>query len=220
MLPEHRMKTAGLAAAAVLFAGAVSGAADQVKLTDGTEFSGQVVQRTPESLVILVPRKAVASVDGKILPAPIVEGAPAPGFTATDMNGALHSLDANRGHVTLVQFWASWCPYCRKDIPLLKKLTEQYGGRGLKVVSVSIDEDLEKLKALVKAESIAYPVIIGAESGKLAALYEASGVPAYFLVGRNGTLVGVWRGSVTAGAGEGDATELEETLAELLPTKT
>jgi thiol-disulfide isomerase/thioredoxin len=217
MVHDARMKAAALAAAVTLFAGAAIGAAEQVKLTDGTEFTGQVVQRTPESLVILVPRKAVASIDGKAMSAPVVEGMPAPDFTATDMNGAAHSLSANRGSVTLVQFWASWCPYCRKDLSLVKQLAQQYEGKELKLVTVSIDEDMDKLKALMQAESIAYPVIVGTEAGRISALYEASGVPAYFLVGKDGKLAGVWRGSVTATSGAGKTTELEEKLAALLP---
>jgi thiol-disulfide isomerase/thioredoxin len=217
---RHVMPRLAIALAAALITGGGPASAERVKLSDGSEFSGQVVQRTAESVVVVVPRKSVASIDGERLPPPILEGSAAPDFTAADMTGATQSLQANRGSVTLVQFWASWCPYCRKDLSLVKALVRQYEGRGLKLVTVSIDEDMDKLKAFLRAEALAYPVIVGADAARLSALYEASGVPAYFLVGRDGMLTGVWRGSVTASAKEGQPTELEEQLAALLPAGT
>ena len=198
------------------FAGGRGAVAERIKLTDGTELSADVLDRSPESLVVRVPRAAVATVDGQPLPPPLVDGAPAPAFRATDLAGVAHTLEDGKGQVTLLQFWASWCPYCRKDLPLMKQLFTQHGAKGLRIVTVSIDEDLEKLKTFVSKEGVPYPIISVSDKPDLPALYETRGIPAYFLIDRQGRLAGVWRGSVTQMAEPGKTTELEQRLAKLL----
>ena len=190
--------------------------AERIKLTDGTNFSAEVLDRSPDSLVVRLPRQGVAAVDGQPLPPPLVEGALAPAFRATDVNGVVRAIEDGKGQVTLLQFWASWCPYCRKDLSLMKQLFAQHDGKGLRIVTVSIDQDLEKLTTFVRSEGVPYPVISATTNPTLPDLYETHGIPAYFLIGRDGRLAGVWNGSVTQMAGNGATTELEQRLAKLL----
>jgi peroxiredoxin len=213
------LKAGGRAAAAAVVVGLLgvgSALAERIKLTDGAELSAEVVDRSPESLIVRVPRTAVATVDGQPLPPPLLEGAPAPAFHATDLAGVARSLTDSAGQVTLLQFWASWCPYCRKDLPLMKQLFAQHEGKGVRIVTVSIDEDLEKLKAFVGNEAVPYPIIAAAGQPGLPELYETRGIPAYFLIDQRGRIAGVWRGSVTQVADPGQKTELEQRLAQLL----
>ena len=198
------------------FAGGRQAVAERITLTDGTELSADVLDRSPESLIVQVPRTAVATVDGQPLPPPLVEGVLAPAFRATDLAGVARALEDGKGQVTLLQFWASWCPYCRKDLSLMKQLFTQHDGKGLRIVTVSIDEDVAKLKEFVSRESVLFPVISATDASGLPALYETRGVPAYFLIDRQGRLAGVWQGSVTQGTEPGKATELEQRLAKLL----
>ncbi len=204
---------------AICLAGLAGGrraVAERIQLTDGTKFSAEVLDRSPESLVVRLPRQGVATVDGQPLPPPLVEGVPAPAFRATDLNGVVRALEDGKGQVTLLQFWASWCPYCRKDLALMKQLFAQHDGKGLHIVTVSIDEDLEKLTTFVSNEGVPYPILSVTANPNLPDLYEMRGIPAYFLIDRDGRLAGVWRGSVTQMAGDGNATELEQRLAQLL----
>ena len=98
----------------------------------------------------------------------------------------------------------------------MKQLFARHDGKGLRIMTVSIDQDLEKLKAFIEHESVPYPVISVSDNPGLPSLYETRGIPAYFLIDRDGRLAGVWRGSVTQSAGDGKTTELEERLAKLL----
>ncbi|MDP3766660.1 MAG: TlpA disulfide reductase family protein, partial [Dehalococcoidia bacterium] len=192
---------------------------ERIKLNDGTELSASVVDRDAESLVVRVPRAAIATVDDRPLPPPVEVGAVAPAFTATDLTGVARSVGQAQGQATLLQFWASWCPYCRKDVELMKMLLTRYGDRGLRIVTVSIDEDLNKLKAFVAEHALPYSVISVSALPDLPAKYEARGVPGYYLIDGQGVIAGVWRGSVTQGLPEGTPTELEERLEVLMPQK-
>ena len=212
-------RSAGAAVSAIALAAALSAPAwgERIKLKDGTELSGSVVDRSDEKLLIGVDRDDVALVDGQPLPPPVKLGSAAPAFTATDLSGVARSIE--KGQVTLLQFWASWCPYCRKDMALMKDLAARYGDKGLRIVTVSIDEDPEKLNTFLAEQPLPYPVISIAASPELTGLYEMRGVPAYFLIDRQGVIAGTWRGSVTHGAPEGEPTELEKRLEILFPVK-
>ena len=218
-MSRARLNTGWAMIAAVCLAGLAGrrlAAAERIQLTDGTELSADVLDRSPESLIVRMPRQAVATVDGQPLPPPLVEGVLAPAFRATDLTGVARALEDGKGQIRLLQFWASWCPYCRKDLSLMKQLFAQHEGKGLRMMTVSIDEDVEKLKTFIKNESLPYPVISTADNPDLPVLYETRGVPAYFLIDRDGRLAGVWHGSVTQMAGSGKTTELEGRLAKLL----
>ena len=207
-------------AAALISAGMLGSPAwgARITLKDGTELSGSVLDRTDDKIVIGMERSNVATVDGQPLPPPVAVGSVAPGFTATDLAGTVHSLESGKGQVTLLQFWATWCPYCRKDMAMMKQVAARYADRGLRIVTVSIDEDVQKLKTFVAEHAVPYPVISVTTAPDLPSLYETHGVPAYFLIDRQGLIAGAWGGSVTHGLPEGAQTELERRLEMLIPS--
>jgi len=125
-----------LAASLVAFVcgGAASG--DQIRLKDGTEVSGAVLQQDGENLIVRLSRDDVAAVNGRPLPPPVVEGEIAPEFSVVDVAGNRQSLTQYRGKMTLVTFWATWCPYCRSDLPLMKALFGKYHDRGLEILGL------------------------------------------------------------------------------------
>lgn len=214
-------KHAAAAASAVALVGMPGSQAwgERIKLKDGTELSASVLDRDAENLVVRVPREAIATVDDRPLPPPVEVGTTAPPFAAVDLSGVARAVGQGQGQTTLLQFWASWCPYCRKDVELMKKLLARYGDRGLRVVTVSIDEDLDKLKSFVAQQALPYPVISVSAVPDLPAQYEMRGVPGYYLIDGKGVIVGVWRGSITHEMPEGKPTELEERLEVLIPQK-
>lgn len=178
--------------------------ADEITLKDGTKFSGSVLGRDGERVVIALPRASVAAVGGEALPEAVTEGSKAPSFEVQDVKGAKQTLGAANGDATLLSFWASWCPHCRSDIPMMKELTAKYGGKGLRIVSVSVDQDIDRLTQFLKDQDLSYPVVAafkdpGKPAAALPELYEAQGVPAYFLIDANGTVVKTYSGSITEG---------------------
>ena len=188
--------------AALLLVMAQAAWADQIKLKDGGEISGMVVQRDSEQVIIQVPRASVASVNGQPLPAPVAVGSAAPTFSVADVTGMNRGVPGPQQEATLLQFWASWCPHCRSDVPLMKTLATTYQGQGFQLVTVSIDQDRKALNAFLEKEQLPYAVIARAEGPMQAAvpdLYEVQGIPAYFLISRDGQVVKTWAGSLTEG---------------------
>lgn len=111
-----------------------------------------------------------------------------PGFSGRDLSGATHSLDQAKGAVTVLHFWASWCPYCRTEIPELTQLHAQ--GDGVKVITVSVDEDLEGLKRFVAQQKLPYPVMADQElDPSVAEQYGVSGIPVTFIISADGYIL-------------------------------
>ncbi len=89
----------------------------------------------------------------------VAPGYQLPDFSATDLAGQPQSLGQYKGQVLVLHFWASWCPYCRGEIPKLTRLAEQFGSKGVRVLAISGDEDLELLKAFIADRRLPYPVV-------------------------------------------------------------
>ena len=83
-----------------------------------------------------------------------------PDFTLNDLAGSPQSITQWDGKVLLVNFWASWCAPCRREIPLLNELQAEYGSRGVQVIGVAID-DLDSVQDFLKSMPISYPLLIG-----------------------------------------------------------
>jgi len=83
-----------------------------------------------------------------------------PDFTLNDLAGTPQSISSWDGKVLVVNFWASWCEPCRREIPLLNALQVEYGARGVQVIGVAID-DLAQVQDFVREIPIGYPVLVG-----------------------------------------------------------
>lgn len=93
-----------------------------------------------------------------------------------------------QGKVVVVNFWATWCPPCRKELPSLMKLQEKYRDKGLAVVGISMDEGgANYVGKFLAKQKITYPVILG-DGDIVRGFGGVIGVPATFLVARNGEL--------------------------------
>jgi peroxiredoxin len=108
-------------------------------------------------------------------------------FTLTDLNGMKWNLRALAGKVVLVNFWATWCPPCRKELPDLNALYERFGARGLVILAIS-DEEAAKVKPFVARQSLTYPVLLD-PGRKVNDMFHVEGIPKSFVYGRDGKLV-------------------------------
>lgn len=112
----------------------------------------------------------------------------APDFTLSDIDGKRISLSDFKGKVILIDFWATWCPFCRESIPILKSLYSDYKDKGFEVVGIALEYDGGKgLRRFAEEKNIPYTLLIGNE--KLATEYSAYGVPTRFLINREGKIV-------------------------------
>ena len=81
-------------------------------------------------------------------------------FALPDLEGKTHQLNEWRGKVIVLNFWASWCPPCREEIPLFIALQKQYGARGLQISGVAIDSK-DSVLAYQRSAGMNYPILIG-----------------------------------------------------------
>jgi peroxiredoxin len=107
-------------------------------------------------------------------------------FTLTDLQGKTWNLKELRGQVVLVNFWATWCPPCRKEIPDLETLYNRFKGQGLVVLAIS-DEDLDKVKPFIAERNVTYPVLLD-PGRKVNELFQVVGIPKTFIYDRSGKL--------------------------------
>ncbi len=107
-------------------------------------------------------------------------------FTLTDLSGMQWNLRALAGKVVLVNFWATWCPPCRKELPDLEALYQRFRSRGLVILAIS-DEDAGKVQPFVAEQKLNYPVLLD-PGRKVNELFQVEGIPKSFVYDRSGKL--------------------------------
>ncbi|TXH01590.1 MAG: TlpA family protein disulfide reductase [Rhodocyclaceae bacterium] len=110
---------------------------------------------------------------------------PAPPLRLPDADGKPVDLAAYRGKVVLVNFWATWCPPCRQELPSLSRLKKKLSGEAFEILSVNIGEDVDTVFDF--AGNPAYPMLFDHDS-KAMASWPVKGVPTTLLVDRQGRL--------------------------------
>jgi peroxiredoxin len=108
-------------------------------------------------------------------------------FTLSDLQGNPWHLRDLKGKVVLVNFWATWCPPCRKEMPDLQALYDRYKDQGFVVVSIS-DEEAAKVQPFIAEQKITYPVLLD-PGRKVTDLFQVEGIPKSFVYDREGKLV-------------------------------
>ena len=108
-------------------------------------------------------------------------------FTLTGLEGKAWSLQDLHGKVVLVNFWATWCPPCRKEMPDLETLYQEFKDRGFLILAIS-DEDISKVKPFITEHHTTYPILLDPGS-KVHELFQVEGIPKSFVYDRDGKLV-------------------------------
>ena len=112
---------------------------------------------------------------------------PAPDVKAKDLNGKELSLEAYKGKVVLLNFWATWCGPCRAEIPSLIQIQEAYKDR-LQIIGMDVDDDEEQLRAFVKDQGINYPVVMTSVPVRLA-YGGIAALPTVFVINQDSKVV-------------------------------
>lgn len=110
-------------------------------------------------------------------------------FTLKDLNGNDVRLDAYRGQVILLDFWATWCGPCKVEIPWFVDFQARYGKQGLQVVGISVDDTIEKLRPYAAQFKMNYPVLQGLGRDEvLNAFGPMNGLPTTLVIARDGRI--------------------------------
>ncbi|MGB5538951.1 MAG: TlpA disulfide reductase family protein [Gammaproteobacteria bacterium] len=113
----------------------------------------------------------------------------APGFALTDMDGKTHRVEDYRGNWVLINFWATWCPPCRKEMPSLEKLYQAYQDRSFRVLAVNQWEDVDHVFSYMGELNVfpSFPILFDPES-KISEAYGVRGLPTSFIIDPQGRI--------------------------------
>ncbi|PLX32184.1 MAG: hypothetical protein C0600_03495 [Ignavibacteria bacterium] len=115
-------------------------------------------------------------------------GEKAPAFSLKDKDGNTVTLASLEGKVVVLNFWATWCPPCRAEIPDFKKVYQNYREKGVEIIGVSLDQKgWSAVRPFLKKWDINYPVVLG--DAKIARAYgNIRSIPTTFIIDREGTI--------------------------------
>jgi peroxiredoxin len=109
-------------------------------------------------------------------------------FTLTDLQGKTWTLKDLKGKVVLVNFWATWCPPCQKEMPDLEALYNLYKDQGFVILAISEDEETPKVAPFIAEHKITYPILLD-PGAKVNNVFAVEGIPKSFVYDREGKLV-------------------------------
>jgi cytochrome c biogenesis protein CcmG, thiol:disulfide interchange protein DsbE len=144
--------------------------------------AARVARMAPAALLL-----AAAVLAAPVALAAPAAGAPAPAFDLPGDTGRI-SLDAYKGKLVYVDFWASWCGPCRKSFPWMNSLQQRYGAHGLHVVAVNVDAKRDDAAAFLAKVPAAFTIAYD-QAGATPRAYGIKGMPSSALVGRDGKLL-------------------------------
>ena len=146
----------------------------------------------------------IAPPDVQTTPAPVANH-PAPDFILTAVDGTPVRLSALKGQVALINVWATWCPPCRAEMPVIQAAYERYKPQGFTVLAINLREDPRTVAAFMQQFGLTFPALLDLD-GAVSGAYRASALPSSFFVDRRGVIRAVYRGpmsrSVIAGTVE------------------
>jgi thiol-disulfide isomerase/thioredoxin len=118
----------------------------------------------------------------------------APNFHAKSIDGESFTSESLKGKVVLIQFWATWCKYCRGEQPVVDELTREFADRGLVVLAVDFMEPKKTVKKYL-AEMPRTCKVVLTEDTNLVAMYPSRSFPLYVVIDRDGNVAGTQKGA-------------------------
>lgn len=122
-----------------------------------------------------------------------------PGFELPDLDGKMQNMNQWNGKVVVLNFWATWCPPCQREMPSFLELQDAYQSQGLQFVGIALDE-VGKTVDFLNTMGVDYPNLVGgAEAVKVSDAYgnRLGALPYTVIVNRSGEIIKTYRGEVT-----------------------
>ena len=143
--------------------------------------------------------------------AEVKKGDQAADFEKKSIAGQTVKLSGLRGKVMLVDFWASWCEPCKKELPLLGKMAARLKARGIEIVTINIDDDKSNAADFLRSHGLQSQLTVIADTDKsIVGKYAPPKMPSSFVVDKSGVVR-----ALNAGFDEGDERKIEQQLSQL-----
>ncbi len=113
----------------------------------------------------------------------------APSFSLKDLDGREVKLEDHRGKIVFINFWATWCPPCRDEMPSMEKLYTEFKGRDFIILAVDIQESAKKVRAFKEKFKLNFPILLDSD-GRVGSEYGVISIPTTYLIDRKGYVIG------------------------------
>ena len=120
----------------------------------------------------------------------------APLFSLPSTTGETVALSSFEGQVVLVNFWATWCPPCRDEMPVIQATHEKYADRGFRVLAVNVQETPGQVEAYARELGLTFPLLLD-QRGDVTQTYRVQNLPRSFFLDRQGRVVRIHPGELT-----------------------
>jgi len=125
---------------------------------------------------------------GKQTLPPVEKPFDAPDFTLASESGKTYHLADFRGQVILINFWATWCPPCRREMPSMNRMWQKIKGKGVQVFAVNVGEDADTIFEFLGAYPVSFPLLMD-QDGSVVKKYPVTGLPTTYIVNPQGKVV-------------------------------
>jgi peroxiredoxin len=132
-----------------------------------------------------------------------------PQFTLTDIAGQQHSLKDYQGNIVLLQFWATYCTPCRKEMPTMNKLIDKMQGKPFKIVTINMAEPKDAIQQFLNEVPVNFPVLMDSD-GSVLSQWKVFAAPANFILDKQGNIIYTLYGAI-----EWDSDAMVKKLSEL-----
>jgi cytochrome c biogenesis protein CcmG, thiol:disulfide interchange protein DsbE len=123
-------------------------------------------------------------------------GSPAPEFALKSIDGSTVQLSELRGKALMVNFWATWCPPCKEEMPVLQSAYEKYRDEGFEFVGIDMKEDEATVRNFVEEGGYSWTFLLDSD-GQVSNSYRVVGVPTTYFIDREGIIQGMFIGAIS-----------------------
>jgi peroxiredoxin len=156
-----------------------------------TGFVARVVAAlvTAAGLIIIAVSPAVATLEGSKLK----KGAVAPDFTLKDIDGKSWKLSDLKGKkIVMIDFWATWCNICKREMPVLQRVYQEYKGKGVEFFGIALDDadKIKQIRKILEDKGVTYPILIDQDQKVATEVYQLAGpIPYKVVIDKRGVIV-------------------------------
>lgn len=112
----------------------------------------------------------------------------APDFELVSADGEVYKLSDFRGQVVLLNFWATWCGYCREEMPMMQDMYEEYGNGGLAIFAVDVGETKAEVESFMQELGLTFPALLDQDKRVYRNYNKSNGIPQTYIIDKNGII--------------------------------